>query len=129
MRTLSAVWLGSTIGCAECHDHKFDPFTTKDFYAMKAFFADIKETGLVPDRGAKAWGSKLALPTAEQRARLEQLTTRLAAASARLRRKAQTFRAGAGRWEKELLSALQGRQTHMELSASVYGASPPMARS
>jgi hypothetical protein len=45
VRTLSAVWLGSTMGCAECHDHKFDPFLTKDFYAMKAFFADVKETG------------------------------------------------------------------------------------
>ena len=33
---------------------------------MKAFFADIKETGLVPDRGNEAWGSQLALPTAEQ---------------------------------------------------------------
>ena len=42
VRTLSAVWLGSTMGCAECHDHKFDPFLTKDFYAMKAFFADVK---------------------------------------------------------------------------------------
>ena len=57
VRTVSAVWLGSTLGCAECHDHKFDPFLSKDFYAMKAFFADIKETGLVPDRGARAWGA------------------------------------------------------------------------
>ena len=57
VRTTVAVWMGSTLGCAECHDHKFDPFTARDFYSMKAFFADIKETGLVPDRGAKAWGS------------------------------------------------------------------------
>jgi len=34
VRTASAVWLGSTMGCAECHDHKFDPFTSKDFYSM-----------------------------------------------------------------------------------------------
>ncbi len=58
-RTLSTVWLGSTMGCAECHDHKFDPFTSKDFYSMKAFFADIRETGLIPDRGRGAWGEKL----------------------------------------------------------------------
>ena len=67
VRTLSAVWMGSTLGCAECHDHKFDPFLSKDFYAMKAFFADIQETGLVPDRGARAWGATLALPTEAQR--------------------------------------------------------------
>ena len=66
VRTLSTVWLGSTMGCAECHDHKFDPFTSKDFYSMKAFFADIRETGLISDRGANAWGAKLMLPTAEQ---------------------------------------------------------------
>ncbi|MFK7817498.1 MAG: PSD1 and planctomycete cytochrome C domain-containing protein [Planctomycetaceae bacterium] len=46
VRTASTVWLGSTLGCAECHDHKFDPFTQKDFYQFASFFADIKERGL-----------------------------------------------------------------------------------
>ncbi|MFT7631639.1 MAG: hypothetical protein ACI87E_002678 [Mariniblastus sp.] len=46
VRTTSSVWLGVTLGCAECHDHKFDPFTTKEFYEFSAFFADIKEQGL-----------------------------------------------------------------------------------
>ncbi|WP_428305694.1 PSD1 and planctomycete cytochrome C domain-containing protein [Lacipirellula sp.] len=43
VRNLSAVWMGATLGCAQCHDHKFDPYTTKDFYAMSAFFADLDE--------------------------------------------------------------------------------------
>jgi hypothetical protein len=84
VRTLSAVWMGSTLGCAECHDHKFDPFLSKDFYAMKAFFADIQETGLVPDRGARAWGATLALPTEAQRLELVRLETELATARSRL---------------------------------------------
>jgi len=76
VRTLSTAWLGSTMGCAECHDHKFDPFTSKDFYSMKAFFADIKETGLMPDRGENAWGAKILLPTPEQQAQLDALTAK-----------------------------------------------------
>ena len=44
VRNLSAVWMGATVGCAQCHDHKYDPFTTKDFYALSAFFADINDT-------------------------------------------------------------------------------------
>ena len=46
VRTVSTTWLGSTMGCCECHDHKFDPFKTKDFYAMAAFFGDVKQYGV-----------------------------------------------------------------------------------
>ena len=51
VRTVGMTWLGSTLGCCECHDHKFDPFTTRDFYRLAAFFADVKQWGVYQDYG------------------------------------------------------------------------------
>ena len=46
VETTAAVWLGQTFNCARCHDHKFDPFTQREFYAMKAFFHNVPERGV-----------------------------------------------------------------------------------
>lgn len=46
VRNTSQIFLGSTMGCCECHNHKFDPFTQEDFYSFAAFFADIKQVGV-----------------------------------------------------------------------------------
>ncbi len=51
VRTVAMTWLGSTMGCCECHDHKYDPFKQRDFYAMASFFADIKQWGVYMDYG------------------------------------------------------------------------------
>jgi hypothetical protein len=70
VRNISVVWLATTMGCCECHDHKFDPFTMKDFYSLASFFADIKE---------KAVGrqDQTPLPTSEQAAQLALLDTQI----------------------------------------------------
>jgi hypothetical protein len=46
VETTTAIWLGQTFNCARCHDHKFDPFTQRDFYSLKAFFHNVPEQGV-----------------------------------------------------------------------------------
>lgn len=79
VRTASSVWLGTTLGCAECHDHKFDPFTTKDFYRFASFFADIKERGLYAGAHADGqWGPKIRVDDAQFEPLVEPVDARLA---------------------------------------------------
>ena len=79
VRTASTVWLGSTLGCAECHDHKFDPFTQQDFYQFASYFADIQERGLYSgaNRDGK-WGPSMEVPDEDLPQLLEPLQNQLA---------------------------------------------------
>jgi hypothetical protein len=85
IRNLSGVWMGATVGCAQCHDHKYDPFRTKDYYALGAFFADIDDEEHLRNQ----YGGLNTLPTRrlpemlvttpESRTRLADIERRLAA--------------------------------------------------
>jgi Protein of unknown function (DUF1553)/Protein of unknown function (DUF1549)/Planctomycete cytochrome C len=107
VRTTSITWLGTTMGCAECHDHKFDPVSTRDFYSFAAFFADIQEQGFY-DRGFgdNEWGPKLRLPTADQKARLGELDAAIARQKAVLEAASDdSLNAAWVEWEAGILAA------------------------
>ena len=90
VRNVSAVWMGATVGCAQCHDHKFDPYTAQDFYALSAFFADVddeKHFTSGSNSNPTARDPELELPTAEQKTQLDEIISRQAAAKAKLETK------------------------------------------
>jgi hypothetical protein len=82
VRNYGQVWLGATIMCCECHNHKFDPYTQKDFYSIAAFFADVQEAPI----GRREPG--MPVPSAEQEKKLAELTALAAAKKSWLTRAA-----------------------------------------
>ena len=66
--TTSTVWMGLTVGCAQCHDHKYDPITQKEFYQLYAYFNNITENAM--DGNRKDSPPVVKLPTTEQEAEL-----------------------------------------------------------
>ena len=75
--TVSAVFLGLTVGCATCHDHKFDPITQKDFYSFGAFFRNT--TQRVMDDNVPDTPPVVVVPRPEDREAWAKTTARLAA--------------------------------------------------
>jgi len=79
VRNVSAVWMGATVGCAQCHNHKYDPYTAKDFYSLAAFFADVDEDKHLRGQGTDTVPTKrppeVKLATRRERERLGQLQT------------------------------------------------------
>src|SRR5262249_13598319 len=96
VRNASTVWLGATLGCAECHDHKFDPFLTKEFYRFAAFFADIKEKAV-----GRQDQDRLPLPA--QATQLRHLEEQMAPLQTILNTQTPELDAALPQWEDALL--------------------------
>ena len=96
VRNASSVWLGQTLGCAECHDHKFDPVTTKEFYQFAAFFADVQEAAV----GKREPG--MPVPSPEQEAELKTLDGAIAASKQKLAAATPELAAAQAQWEKDI---------------------------
>jgi hypothetical protein len=92
VRNASTVWLGTTLGCTECHDHKYDPFLTRDFYGFAAFFADIKEIAVGIQEPTK-------IPSPEQSERLRRLDEQAAALRKVLDTQTPELNEAQGSWE------------------------------
>src|SRR4029077_5431102 len=77
VETTSTVFMGMTLGCAVCHDHKYDPFTQKEFYQLYAFFNNIAEAAM--DGNASGPPPIMKVPVPEQTAELAALDQQMIA--------------------------------------------------
>ena len=99
--TTGVTWFGLTIACAQCHDHKYDPVTQRDFYQLYAFFHNVPENGKdgVRDRNTKPF---LRLATPEQEQQLAALTADYNAADKSEKEFAKSLEARQAEWERRI---------------------------
>jgi hypothetical protein len=103
--TLGTVWLGLTVGCARCHDHKYDPIPTRDFYSLAAFFNNVEEAGNGgPADGRGNFKPYLKLPAPGLEKQLAAKDAQIKPARAKLNALDKSLAAGQAEWEKAALT-------------------------
>lgn len=104
VRNTSQIFLGSTMGCCECHDHKYDPFTMKDFYSFGSFFADVSEIAV---------GNPRTYPVMDDATNqaLADFDRRIAGANGELNKSTPELVAAQAKWEAVALADLETSST------------------
>jgi hypothetical protein len=100
IRNVSSVWLAATMGCAECHDHKFDPVSTKEFYQLGAFFSDIKQVGVY----GGTFPPYLKLPTKDQETKLDGLSAEIKRLKSIVETLTPELASAKDAWEQDVLN-------------------------
>jgi len=95
VRNMATAWLGITMGCCECHDHKFDPLSMRDFYSFAAFFADVEEIAVGNQK-------QVALATPEQEQQVAQLEQELSLLREKFAQTTPELLAGLKTWEADV---------------------------
>ncbi|KAA5547023.1 DUF1553 domain-containing protein [Roseiconus nitratireducens] len=103
VRNVSQVFMGATMGCAQCHDHKYDPYTTRDFYSIGAFFADLDERGVY---GARSRPPMIHVPDAPLQEKLDQLDREIADLESGVPALKQQLLERQDQWERTALERL-----------------------
>ncbi len=95
--TTATAWLGTTLECAQCHSHKYDPFTQEEYYRFLAFFNQTADSGV-------GNGPEIPVPTSAEKARLDRVAAELAALDGRLKEHEGRLGDAQAKWEQGLLS-------------------------
>ena len=100
VNTLGVAWLGLTVGCTQCHDHKYDPLKTKEFYQLYAFFHNVPEKGLDRIRTDNP-PPRLPVPTPEQAMKFVEADFALKDAEKTLQDRINELGETQEKWERE----------------------------
>jgi len=97
--TTATVWMGMTVGCARCHDHKYDPISQQEYYQLVDYFNDVAESGRATRPGnSEPW---IKTPTAPQRTKLAALTAKVQQAQAALQQAEPELQRAQRTWEQD----------------------------
>lgn len=96
VETVSAIWLGLTTGCAACHDHKFDPVSTKEFYSLTAFFRNTPMSAL--DGNKEDHPPNVFVPLREERERWKDLAAEISGMEKQMTARAEAARPEFDAW-------------------------------
>lgn len=121
VNTTATVWTGLTMGCAQCHEHKYDPFTQREYYELYAFFNNVPESGL--DGFNSNAKPNIAAPTSGQLQKLADIDRQLAEAEAVFAPVAEALKPAQAEWEQQTSAPLEpvndGLVVHLPLDGDV----------
>ncbi|MEQ1822017.1 MAG: PSD1 and planctomycete cytochrome C domain-containing protein [Fimbriimonadaceae bacterium] len=102
VNTTSTVWMGSTMACSRCHDHKFDPFTQKDYYGMFAYFGNnvYEPRGDFNAGQVKYYEPNVDVTTPAQTKAITELVARIDAQNKKLQAASESFSDSYEKWKK-----------------------------
>jgi hypothetical protein len=110
--TVGTAWLGSSVGCAQCHNHKYDPFTQKQFYQMVAFFNNVqfvdqprrKGSGTAFSNSKQYTEPKIDLPTPEQAQKRDEINRELSQYQKKLTENSPDFQKRQADWAEKAVA-------------------------
>ncbi|MEX0689090.1 MAG: PSD1 and planctomycete cytochrome C domain-containing protein [Pirellulales bacterium] len=113
VETTGQTWLGLTVGCSRCHDHKYDPLSQREFYALFALFNNVPETGSIMGSQNRAGGNSdplFEIPSPEQEGELARLNEVVADAEAAVKAEGANIDPLVREWEASLGPLLGGAE-------------------
>ncbi len=127
VNTTATVWLGITLECAQCHDHKFDPFTMKDYYSLFAFFnntpLEVQPPSNKNDVSHDFVGPYLDLPLSpDQQRKVDKLDREVAALTSEKEKLNQGSESAFADWEKTAIASLANQPEWKQLKVTKFKA-------